>query len=81
VSANQKRLIAFAFCVMVSITAGFVSGLVVASLGASKLASVSAGGGAFVVICGIGVAAIGLFEFTDSQEASPAHPQQGAPTS
>ncbi|SMF01587.1 hypothetical protein [Streptomyces sp. Amel2xC10] len=66
-SANQKRLVAFVFCVLVSLVLGLVSGLTAAVLGASALASVSAGGGAVVALLGIGVAALALFDFTDTR--------------
>ncbi|MEU2300136.1 hypothetical protein ABZ584_22320 [Streptomyces antibioticus] len=67
-SANQKRLVAFVFCVLVSLVLGLVSGLTAAVLGASALASVSAGGGAVVALLGIGVAALALFDFTDTRQ-------------
>ncbi|MET9060334.1 hypothetical protein [Streptomyces antibioticus] len=67
-SANQKRLVAFGFCVLVSLVLGLVSGLTAAVLGASALASVSAGGGAVVALLGIGVAALALFDFTDTRQ-------------
>ncbi|MCX4739314.1 hypothetical protein [Streptomyces antibioticus] len=68
-SANQKRLVAFVFCVLVSLVLGLVSGLTAAVLGASALASVSAGGGAVVALLGIGVAVLALFDFTDTRQA------------
>ncbi|WP_327314928.1 hypothetical protein [Streptomyces sp. NBC_01235] len=77
-SANQKRLIAFAFCVLISLVLGFVSGLTATALGASPLAAVSAGGGATVALLGIGVAAIALFDFADSGASTP--PIQGVVT-
>ncbi|CAM5411019.1 hypothetical protein [Streptomyces aurantiogriseus] len=70
-SANQKRLIAFAFCVLTSLVLGFVSGLTAAVLGASPLESVSAGGGATVALTGIGVAALALFDFGDDGRSAP----------
>lgn len=77
-SANHKRLIAFAFSVLISLVLGLVCGLTAAVLGASPLAAASAGGGATVALLGIGVAAIALFDFTDSAVSTP--PAQGALT-
>ncbi|MDJ0464857.1 hypothetical protein [Streptomyces sp. H27-C3] len=74
-SATQKKVYAVAFCITLSLFLGLASGVVTAALGASVLASVSAGGAAFLVICGIGVAIIGLFDFPDDRRES----QQGAP--
>ncbi|MEU4042788.1 hypothetical protein [Streptomyces antibioticus] len=76
-SANQKRLVAFVFCVLVSLVLGLVSGLTAAVLGASALASVSAGGGAVVALLGIGVAALALFDFTDTRQAPVQVPVRG----
>ncbi|MFH8799666.1 hypothetical protein ACH4F6_08740 [Streptomyces sp. NPDC017936] len=39
-------------------------------LGASPLASASAGGGATVALLGIGVAAVALFDYTDDGRAA-----------
>ncbi|MFI5792424.1 hypothetical protein [Streptomyces sp. NPDC051677] len=75
-SANQKRLIAFAFCVLISLVLGFVCGLTAAVLGASPLAAVSAGGGGTVALLGIGVAALALFDFSDSDVSTAS--DQGA---
>ena len=79
-SANQKRLIAFAFCVLTSLVLGFVAGLTAAVLGASPLQAVSAGGGATVALLGIGVAALALFDFSDGSggSATAAAPQPSA---
>ncbi|MEU2287572.1 hypothetical protein ABZ614_37660 [Streptomyces sp. NPDC013178] len=71
-SANQKRLIAFAFSVLTSLVLGFASGLTVAALGASPLESVSAGGGATVALTGIGVAVLALFDFSDDARTARA---------
>ncbi|MER6785631.1 hypothetical protein ABT330_13515 [Streptomyces sp. NPDC000658] len=71
-SANHKRLIAFTFCVLISLVLGFVCGLTAAALGASPLAAVSGGGAATVSLLGIGVAAIALFDFADSGANAPA---------
>jgi hypothetical protein len=80
VSANQKRLIAFAFCVLISLVLGFSSGLAVAGLGASRLAAVSAGGGATVALLAIGVAVIALFDFTDDRASTTPPPERRAET-
>ncbi|WP_432190939.1 hypothetical protein [Streptomyces sp. bgisy027] len=74
-SANQKRLIAFAFCVLISLVLGFASGPAVGALGASRLAAVSAGGAATVALLAIGVAVIALSDFTDDRGNSTAPPQ------
>ncbi|WP_369169223.1 hypothetical protein AB5J49_15525 [Streptomyces sp. R28] len=79
-SANQKRLIAFAFSVLISLVLGFAAGLTVAALGASRLAAVSAGGGATVALLAIGVAVIALFDFTDDRGTPPAGPQRRTET-
>ncbi|MCQ9181075.1 hypothetical protein KMT30_18910 [Streptomyces sp. IBSBF 2953] len=76
-SANHKRLIAIAFCVLISLLLGFVCGLTAAVLGASPLAAVSGGGGATVSLLGVGVAAVALFDFADGG-ASASTPPGGA---
>lgn len=63
-SANQKRLIAYAICSLLSIIFGGATALVVGLLSASTLASAGAFGGGFVSLMGIGVAVIGPFDFT-----------------
>jgi hypothetical protein len=80
VSANKKKALAILVCVPFSALVAVGCGHVAAELGASTLASVSAGGGAFGLICGLVLLAIGLFDFTDSPPAPPTTPQQGAPT-
>ncbi|MFG2170334.1 MULTISPECIES: hypothetical protein [Streptomyces] len=78
-SPTKKKLIVVAFCVMFAVIVGLVVGVVVSALGATALESTSAGGGAFAVVCGIGVAIISLFDFEDGRQAPPTQSQQGAP--
>lgn len=79
-SANQKKAFAILADVTFSVLVGLICAFSVSALGASVLGSVSAGGGAFGLICGLGLVIIGLFHFTDDRSAPPVSPQQGAPT-
>ncbi|MFG2558375.1 hypothetical protein [Streptomyces sp. NPDC048496] len=80
-SANKKKLVAVALCVVTAALAGFVSGVGLSILGASRLASVSGGAGAFLAMGMFGLSIIGLFEFKDEDTRTPpARTQQGAPT-
>ncbi|KQX36963.1 hypothetical protein ASD97_10230 [Streptomyces sp. Root63] len=79
-TANQKKASAILADVMFSILVGIICAFSASALGASVLGSVSAGGGAFGLICGLGLVIIGMFHFADDQPAPPVSPQQGAPT-
>jgi hypothetical protein len=63
VSANQKKLIAYAFCLLVSIILGGIAAFVIAEIGCPAL--VIAGAAAATLLGGMDVGAriIGPFEF------------------
>ncbi|MEU5403683.1 hypothetical protein ABZ348_30830 [Streptomyces sp. NPDC005963] len=63
-SANQKKLIAVAVCVLFSLVVGFVAGVMLAALGAPVLTCVGSGAGACATSALIGVAVIALLDFT-----------------
>ncbi|WP_328535049.1 hypothetical protein [Streptomyces sp. NBC_00344] len=79
-TGNQKKLIAVACCVITSLLLADACKDVTAALGASTLASVSAGGGAFGLSCGLGLLGTSLFTYTDSPPTPPGPNQPGAPT-
>lgn len=80
VSANQKKLIAWAFCLLFAIVAGFVvGGFVFAVFHTSAFVAASTGGVAFVAVGGWGVAVIGPFTFTDDRRTPPGGSGSGAP--
>jgi hypothetical protein len=74
VSANSKRLIAYVFCLLLSIIVGGVAALVVCLLGAPALAVAGAGAFSLLGVMGVGVKVIGPFDFI-SDNAPPTGPQ------
>jgi len=80
VTANHKKAIAILANVVFSVLVGTICSFAVSAFGASVLGSLSVGGGAFGLVCGLGLVIIGMFEFAGPQSTPTAHSPQRGPT-
>ncbi|WP_225638165.1 hypothetical protein [Streptomyces solaniscabiei] len=76
-SPNYKRVIAVAFCIIVSAFTGVVWGVIMRMLGDPVIDCVKSGGGAFCTVAMLGTAVILLFPFADDRR--PPAPMQASP--
>ncbi|MEU3413248.1 hypothetical protein ABZ760_18615 [Streptomyces sp. NPDC006658] len=84
-SANHRRLIAVAFCLLISAFIGVVWGVVMRVLGDPVIDCIKSGGGSFGTSAMLGTAAILLFPFKDdvsggiARQAPPTTDRAGTP--
>ncbi|KOG24461.1 hypothetical protein ADK34_18760 [Streptomyces viridochromogenes] len=75
---NVSRPVAIVMCFMVSVIAGFVSGVVAAFLGVGVPTSVAWGGGGFIGFATLGLMALTYLSADREASGPPAGESQGA---